>query len=558
MKNAKAIFFLLVLVLAAAVANLYLYVLGGAPSSAGRQSFVDLSADAAKIRLERRGEPVVALESHDGVWSLTEPFSGSADQRVVMRLLDAVTQASVVDVLSESELLSLGGSRTDFALEPAALVLELTDANGVQTVCSFGSPTPTSHGVYASVDGADAVFVIASNVLAAVDVSADRFRRRSLFTADIKSASSFSIRREGGSPCEFVRSETGWTMDGKTAAPSVAAFVSRLAAADAVDFVWPVGGSNESDRVSADILAGYGLDAESSVVVSLNSSNGTGGRVVFGKPVGGGLIYALVQNGGAIVTISADLGDFVRQDPIMFVDSRIFPENARNVSRFSIAAGGGLYTLSRGSDSVWRLESPVVAIADQTFAGEVLSRILALLPSDVVKEGGVSVSVGTNAVKVSVAQTGVLGSSTFENLRSREMLKVDPSLVRRLVSTPKGGKSSSVVYDRDLRQWNAETGDEKSKVVPKGVDRVLAALSPLMAVRVEKLNVSASDLDDYGLDAPQLVLAVDQNADEAVRRNILVGKKAKDGFYATIGSSDAVFVISEAIVENLSSLIVLP
>ena len=77
-----------------------------------------------------------------------------------------------------------------------------------------------------------------------------------------------------------------------------------------------------------------------------------------------------------------------------------------------------------------------------------------------------------------------------------------------------------------------------------------------MALCFEKLKVLAADLDDYGLDKPSLTIAIDQEVDAAVRRNIMVGKKTKGGRFATIGASDAVFVIGDEVLNRLSADII--
>lgn len=558
MKPAKTVVLMLFLTLAAAAWNYFLYFAEDVAPTTGRRALFGLSSDICRVALYRPGQTCVELTAEDGRWRLTSPFRGSADRQVVMRLLDAVVQTPVVDVLSDSELLKLGRTRADFALDAPVLTLEVSDGRGVPTRCRFGAPTPTGDGIYAAVDGVDAVFVVKPSVLESADVSADGFRRRSLFPDSSESVQTFAIRREGGTPLEFVRTDGGWTVDGKAAAPAVVDYIARLTAAAAVRFVWPVGVSNETDRASASLLASYGLDPDSAVAVTLTASSGVIRRVAFGKPDGEGFVYALVQNGSAVVTVPSELRDFAVQDPVMFADSRIFPEDARGVSCYSIAADGGLYSLSRGPDSIWRLESPVVAAADQATAEGVLSRILSLSPADVVEKGGVAVTIGTNATKVSVSRNSVLGKRTFEDFRSREMLKIDPSLVKRIVSAPKDADAASVVYDRERRRWNAENRTDGRTVSSAGIGRVLSAVNPLVAVRVEKLNVAAADLDDYGLDVPFLTVAVDQMTDEAVRRNILLGKRTKGGRFATIGSSDAIFVVSDEAVRKLASSLVAP
>jgi hypothetical protein len=60
------------------------------------------------------------------------------------------------------------------------------------------------------------------------------------------------------------------------------------------------------------------------------------------------------------------------------------------------------------------------------------------------------------------------------------------------------------------------------------------------------------------LEKPVYTLAVDSFAEKQPRRNIMFGKKLENGSrYATVGASDAVFVISGDIFKKLShSLIV--
>ena len=133
------------------------------------------------------------------------------------------------------------------------------------------------------------------------------------------------------------------------------------------------------------------------------------------------------------------------------------------------------------------LESPVVAKADDAVADEVLSRILALSSSDVVLTGdGVSVSIGTNAEKSVVARTGVFGNRPPEDFRSREILRIDPAHVRRIVRiTGKDTDTVAVVYDRERKAWNVEGGAADVRADSKGIESVLSAINPLVASRIE-------------------------------------------------------------------------
>ena len=559
MRNAKSIIILLTIIAVAAALDYFVYFGKGPSSTSKRTTLVDFQSEAASVRIERVGSPAVVLDRGLGGWRLTDPFASGADEQAVMKLVDVLTQTPVVEVISDSELLKLGRTRADFSLEEPVLTVTLTGMD--KSVCRFmfGSATPTQDGVYASVEGIDAVFILGKPAFSFVDVRPDDLRQRSLLPLGGAWVTSFEIKREGTPLLEFLRTGAGWNVGSeKASSQKITEFIDDLTTASAVSFVWPVGSSNETDHPTSSLLAGYGLDPDSAVTVTLNDINGKSRRLSFGKEADDGNVYALVQNGNAIVTVPSKLRDFARQDPVMFTDSRLFPVEARSVNGFSVSSDGSLYSLVRDKDGKWGLESPVVAPADQEASDALLSLILSLSPADVVKENGVAVSVLTNMSKVLIPRERILGKRTFEDLRSREMLKIDAPLVKRIVSTVGGKtpKTASVVYDRERRQWNLDTEADGVAVNVKGVESVLSVINPLTAVRIEKLAVVAADLDDYGLDTPFLTVAIDQDSDETIRRNILIGKKTRGGRFATIGSSDAIFVISDATVSRLSASIV--
>lgn len=559
MRNAKSIIILLTIIAVAAALDYFVYFGKGPSSTSKRTTLVDFQSEAASVRIERIGSPAVVLDRGLGGWRLTDPFASGADEQAVMKLVDVLTQTPVVEVISDSELLKLGRTRADFSLEEPVLTVTLTGMD--KSVCRFmfGSATPTQDGVYASVEGVDAVFILGKPAFSFVDVRPDDLRQRSLLPLGGAWVTSFEIKREGIPLLEFLRTGAGWNVGSeKASSQKITEFIDDLTTASAVSFIWPVGSSNETDHATSSLLAGYGLDPDSAVTVTLNDINGKSRRLSFGKEADDGNVYALVQNGNAIVTVPSKLRDFARQDPVMFTDSRLFPVEARSVNGFSVSSDGSLYSLVRDKDGKWGLESPVVAPADQEASDALLSLILSLSPADVVKENGVAVSVLTNMSKVLIPRERILGKRTFEDLRSREMLKIDAPLVKRIVSTVGGKtpKTASVVYDRERRQWNLDTEADGVAVNVKGVESVLSVINPLTAVRIEKLAVVAADLDDYGLDTPFLTVAIDQDSDETIRRNILIGKKTRGGRFATIGSSDAIFVISDATVSRLSASIV--
>ena len=552
MNNRKSIVFFLLAIAVLAFLNVSLRRSRGIPApQAVREALVNLPERVSRIEIERRAEPRIVLSQTDD-WRLTEPFVGNADRAGIVRMLDKLAFLPVKDVNSDAELLKIGRTRADFSLTEPPVRVVVSDGERTQAV-SFGAPTVSADGIYAAVDGVDAVFVIPSEILSEVDRPADSFRRRPVFREGTDSVSAFDIKRGTGSILSFVRGADGWKAGDKRASEQrIRRFLADLASSSVRDFIWPVGASNETVQASDALLAGYGLEPESAVTVILKDSDGSSRQVSFGRDADEGHVYALVQKGSAIGTVPASLREAALQDQLMFADLRLFPVDAKSVSSFSIVEGDVVYALVRSPEGGWSLDSPIVAAANAAVVEEMLKRVLALSPSDVA-EPGIQVSVATNVAPVSVARAAVLGTGGFESLRSLEMLRVDPLLVKRLSRTDEGrdDKPVSVTFSRDRKSWSVES-ESGVAADAKGIAGLVSELSPLKAVRVEKLKVPAGDLDEYGLDRPFLKLAVDQDREDAVRRNVLVGGKAKGGRYATVGSADAVFVISEETVRALS------
>ena len=554
MSNAKAIVILSALIVLLVAMNLILHYGADEVKASGRQSLVEDPEEVCLIRLERKGAPTVELGRAGSQWRLRTPYPGSVDGQVVMKFLDVLAMTPISEVISDSSLLKLGRTRADFSLSDPALKVILSDGNGVRESIGFGATTPLPGGVFTTINGLDSVFIVPSNVLTTVDVDAERFRRRTLFTIGPDAVTSFLIKRRTDAPLEFVRGDSDWRVkNASMSTRKVREFLSGITSAEAQSFVWPVGASNETEHASTALLVSYGLDPDTAVTVVVKGADGDVRRISFGKSDEQGRVYALVHGGTAIVTVPAALKESAEQDESVFSDSRIFPFEPLAVGSFSLSEKGVQYAFVRREDGRWTIESPIVAKADDAVVKEMLSRILALSSSDLSSsDDGVSVSISTNTDKSVVSHASVFGGNSPEDLRSRTILQVDPAHVKRIVRIEgDGGRTDSVIYDRERKAWNVEggAGAAGGTADQKHVAALLSAVNPLVAVRIEKLKVPAADLDDYGLDMPFLTVAIDQDVDGAVRRNILIGKRTRGGRFATIGSSDAVFVMDDSQVE---------
>lgn len=560
MKNRRVIFYLSLALMVVMGAHVLLSYKGGTGRAlVQRSNLLDQEfVSATHIQLSRMGKPDIAIEK-GSEWRMTAPFSASVDARTIEKIFDTLAFGEIDDRTTDQELLRLGHDRRDYGLDDES-ALKFTASLGASSASAtilIGTQSPA--GVYAAVEGEDAVYVVPTNVLAVVDLPPDGFRQRAVFPALSDAVVAFDVKNGAGSFLRFARDGETWIMRSPSPVNANASKIKKLlddlSAAEAVDFIWPVGARGESTSATMSLLVGYGLDPDTAVTLTLKCSDGIDRRISFGKTARDGLVYALVQNAEAIVTVDASLRDQAIAGTSDFTDSRLFTMERSSVSRMSVADGDTNYLLSRGDDGAWRLDAPVAAPTDAATVNILLDRILDLRTADI-EHDGIVVGVSTSSAPVSVSREAI-GHIRLEDLRSREIMRIDPQNVKRIVVTPRGGKPSAIVNDKDRRAWNVEQAPIAGAADAEAVDSILHALNPLDAQSIVMLKVSAADLRKFGLENPSFAIAIDQDRDDSVRRNLLIGDSAPTGgAFATLGATDAVFILDSAVVSRLTQPIV--
>ena len=562
MSNARVIFLFAAGIVLLVAAHIFVSMRGMGSLIAGRTTLLDPAAKSAeRIEVERRGGQVVALVK-DGVWRVAEPYSAEADERGIQRMLDALVVSPTQAAFGDQELASFGRERGDYGLDEPEVKITLSSGDRKWSV-GLGKLTAAKDGVYASVGDETAIYVADAGLLALAEAGGNAFRMKSICPGGVDSVDSFDLKRGKGQFLRFVKDGEGWrkaSLDGADAGDAASSvrireLLSAIGAAQAQAFFWPVGASNEPASATAPLLASYGLDSESAVTVTLHSRGGADRQVAFGKEASDGLVYALVQNSGAVVSVPGALKDLAGGAD--FTDSRLFPFDVAQISRVSIADGAVNYLLAKdAATGEWRLDAPVAAPADKAAAESFVTHLASLKFSDRDPEGLV-VSLTTNAPPVAVSRAAALAGHSLVDLRSRRILKVAPADVKRIESTSADAeKPAVVVFDKDLRAWVVEASGRPGVPAAPAIDAALAALNPLEAEKVVTLKASVADLRRYGLEKPQTTIAVDSEGAGSLRRNILIGGRAQGGYFATVGSSDAVFIISNSVARRLMASIV--
>ena len=519
------------------------------------------------VEIARNGTNIVKLVRNDaGGWGIVSPYAAPADPSPVARLVDALTLLPLGDMRTETELAALGEDFADFGLSGASrATVRLIAKGGKVSRVSFGALSASGKEVYARADGLFNVFTIGVEALEAIPGDADGFRVRTLISTAGEQVSGIDLHKPEAPFIRLVRNASGWRLSSPVEAPAdetvVSSLVDGLVGARIVGFVMPsathVSSEGEQTILSQAALTPYGLAAEAGLSVSVKAGTGKPEQIVFGSSAGTNLVYALVQNGAAVVTMPSSIADLFRTREAALRDSRVFPFGADElVKSVSITEGRLVYVLSRETNGVWRLEAPVAAPADPVAASALVDVVLRIRRNDVLQE---SASVSEDAVRVSVAtSSGVLpGASVskavfkecgpFANLRSKTLLELDSQTVRRLSLKPAEGVGTAVIFNAERGLWHLAEGAAPATVRTDAVKALLAALTRVEAKDVETMAATPEDLLRCGLSAPVLVIAVDFDGQDAVRRNLMLGGVAPGGGrYATVGGADAVFVLDRS------------
>lgn len=572
MSNRRPILFFLVGIVLLGGLLLWLEVRARRTSSDARTGalceFPPESVDACFIRNAGRDEVELARGA-DGAWRIVRPFAVAADAAAVARLVDALTLVPVAEMRSEGEILELNETPADFGIGPNSLTVTL-GAGRRKTSVTFGDRSPLGTEVYARVEGARGICALPREAFDRIPSDVDGFRERGLLVCPRDEITGLDIRVPDKPAVRLVRDGGGWSILSPAAAPAdgaaVGVLVDRLAAAQITAFEIPSRArpSVPTGGIRADDLVPYGLDAGLSVTV--RGAADYAEQIVFGRSAGTNLVWALIRNGTAVVSVDAALAERCQADSASLRDTRVFPfAEGEAVTSISFTAGPAVYVLAQDSNSVWRIESPVVAPADQSKVKEFNDRLLSLRQNDVSDEGRadderVLVSVSTtvtNRPGVAVSAERLGGKAAFADLRSKTLLAIDPATVRRLSVRAESGTETTVRFNAERGAWDLVRGKGSSdarRVNDEAVKALLSALARVEATGVEALAPSEDDRRRCGLDKPAFVLAVDVDAADAVRQNILIGGNAPGGCrYATVGGADAVFVISRRTVTDLTT-----
>lgn len=490
------------------------------------------------LGVQRTGEKEIRLSLRDGAWRIDAPCAAAAEETAVMRLIDAISISTPVAEYDGADLARAGRSRADYGLESPLVEVVAADAGGRTCDIVFGAAVPGGKGIFASVAGADRVFAMDGAAAEAAREAAKGLRSRDVFRLRSGDVVSFDLKRGGGRMLCFRKQGGIWKklagQEGESDAiapgDAVEAMLAAVCDARAEGFAWPAGAPDEPQTMTPTLLAGYGLDGDGAVALTARDSRGAEAKIVFGAAAAGSSAYALVQDSGAVALVPAVVKAAVQNAD--FSDARLFPAAADAIPCIAVADGASRFVLVRGEGGEWTMAAPVAAKADQKAACDLAESVAALSQADL-DSGGVAVAIEQGGEPVFVARRSLPEGLRAEDLHTREMLRVAPGSVRRIALSSGG---------------DGEVATEDAGAIAE----FAAALDNFKAAKVVAIDADAAAMKRYGLDNPQIVLAIDMKGDGPVRRNILFGyMEDGGGRYAAVGASDTVFAISARAAQRL-------
>ena len=225
--------FIIVFLVGIAVAGLILAIhslRSGQDASIGRTAVTAPFGpdEADRIEIVRQTPHTNRLErTAQGVWRLTYPFPASADAVAVAKLLDAMLLFKPGDMLTPSDMRSLGRSARDFGLVPPKLTVSVASGARKMTL-EFGGNTPSGAEVYARSGASGPVFTVPAATFAAVPADMDAFRRRRIFETPLASVVAADFRVPGSTFVKLVHSGASWQIVQPDKAPADAAAVNDV------------------------------------------------------------------------------------------------------------------------------------------------------------------------------------------------------------------------------------------------------------------------------------------------------------------------------------------
>lgn len=558
------------------------------------------SFDVARIAIESPDHHLAVSREGDR-WRVTDPINAPASTPKIDGLLGSLTALRVIDgpegfvKNSVKDFAPYGLNDPAWTIRVAGLKTDEIPEDVVQ----IGKEVPDHPGdFYARRSDSEDVVIVRGALLDAIET--DPRGLRSHRVADLDPSQVDLIRIEAGDAEHLlIRQGDGWQVARPVAGPADSHLVDGLIA-ELNELVI-------SDLIDPEQAVHSGLESPSAVITVWEGGRPADGEKATteprGKPrlelqlgrrdAGARVLFAREAGDPAILALPFEALEQPFGDRLAFLDHRILPELTDPIRRVVIQRDG-LAVALKASEKLrdfanWRMVEPVEAAVDPR-AVAMLDTALANLRADrLIEEGTVDRHAhGFDSPFLIVTWTTgsgtedgwehtlILGEPVFEGARARfamveeapllftlgprliavfeaefhdrNVLSFDPANVERLVFR---GDGREAAYRRTRKpftggtEWTPEPDSSPSRINPSEIDRFLASLGALQAVRFRQYQGTIPS--ETGLDATALTITIDLKSGLGTRQ-LRLGNADGDALRlatTATGLSGPVFLVPE-------------
>lgn len=540
--------------------------------------------DADQLLIERQDGRIIELQQRRGEWRLMRPRTMAADEETVLKALDELERAPIIERIDSRDLQLREISHSDFGLTPpAGRVVVRGPRFRAEILC--GDYDAATNGVFVKFEPGIDVFVTSPSLRSLLSLSDRDFADRRLFPSDMRLVNAVVLRRPETGDLKLVRSgRSSWTITQPVEALAdwdvVAGFFETLSSSSAIDF--------------AGAGAPSSLDPASATTIRLFAQNDVAGHsVLVGGHVPGVADHAYAQGqDGAVVVATGALRRAAMMTAYDFRSRRLFPSSSsKPVKAITIETPSETVSMRRAENGAWTIVAPVAAPAEPAEVASLIDSILTISADRLVPAAGIESEPASNriaSVTVAYGAEGVSfdvfprhdeaseriaiwprGSDTLyltapgvisniaerchdpRALVSRTVIDVDTDTVRS-VSVSRGGDVAGSA-ERVADGWASATpGRELDE---QAFRSMLAAVRPLRAESVLSAEIS----DDLSPAADDIVISFDFADGATLRRSLVVCAPDDNGRRrAYVTGSDILFSLSTETAATLVRPILLP
>ena len=555
-----------------------------------------------EVRVQRQNEKEFVLRPTGRGWEIREPFQATALDTLAQPIADALVRLKAERYLTHkasAEELDKYGLETPYLR--VTMVPSAPSGSGLSSGASSGSasgsgstkpPVLLVGGVedkekstrYAKFADDDAVFVLAKDPVAAVDIKALALLDPRVLELSPDAMLTGFQSNSGGKEFTLATKDDKWQVVESPAGT----FTPDPSVVNQLRFIVKQFAVKEFKEYGADIdWTKYELKAPKiTTEISFNKEGAKPQRIAFGAavPDGAGAYYARVNDLPAVIVLDARTSTTLRQGYLDFVNHQVFQDlKPDKVTKVQIQQGDRSLVLEK-KDASWQIVASAPAPADEETIQNVLDQLASLrakrvlafpvkewrdyspdAPAAVVKLSGdkeielqigkvIDEATGDRAAMVTGSNTVVVIGGDLARIFLSGPVYFRDHLVARIkddvdrVILEAGDKKTTFV--RVDGTWKRKTEGDDAEADSDELEQFVSNLSKL---RADELAADKpADLKFYGLDAPPIRWRL-QAGDKDVMV-LAVGKvapeKEQDGVkqlrhFARVDQGDLVFILDE-------------